>query len=237
MELFYDGCCPNEYHELLNSSLITGVTTNTSFVVDYARNNDYKSAKEALMPIISAVRESSMSRAESIPFSFQPSGCTTAGEYLSQARVAKELYGLDNLFIKVPVQKNLMPIIKCLIDNGFKVNATCITSAVQALCALNAGASIVSFFWGKMSDENLNPPDEVELIRTVIDDKYLATSSVPKILVGSIRQPYVAKEALRAGADILTAPKAMLIRLIDQNKSIEAADIFADTWQESGLVF
>ena len=171
------------------------------------------------------------------PFHSSLQGCTTAGEYLSQAGVAKELYGLDNLFIKVPVQKNLMPIIKCLIDNGFKVNATCITSAVQALCALNAGASIVSFFWGKMSDENLNPPDEVELIRTVIDDKSLATSSVPKILVGSIRQPYVAKEALRAGADILTAPKAMLIRLIDQNKSIEAADIFADTWQESGLVF
>lgn len=237
MELFYDGCCPSECQELLNSSLITGVTTNTSFVVDYANTNDYKTAKEALMPIISALRDSSTSRATPIPFSFQPSGCTTIAEYLSQARMVQELYPLNNLYIKVAVQSKLMPVIKCLVDNGFKVNATCITSAMQALCALNAGASIVSFFWGKMSDENLNPSEEIKLIRSVIDKKYIETSLVPKILVGSIRQPYVAREALRAGADILTAPKAMLMRLVDQNKSTEAADIFANTWQESGIAF
>tara|TARA_Y100001933_G_C18868415_1_gene508902 strand:- start:181 stop:894 length:714 start_codon:yes stop_codon:yes gene_type:complete len=237
MELFYDGCCPIDYQELLNSSLITGVTTNTSFVVEYARNNNYTSAKDALMPIISAVRESSNSLAAPMPFSFQPSGCSNLGEYLSQARVIQELYGLDNLFIKVPVQNRLMPVIKGLIDNGFKVNATCITSAVQALCALNAGASIISFFWGKMSDENLNPSDEIKLIRSKIDNAFEGNVTVPKILVGSIRQPYVAREALQAGADILTAPKPMLVRLVDQNKSLEAADIFSNTWQESGIVF
>ena len=111
------------------------------------------------------------------------------------------------------------------------INATCITSFLQASIALSSGASILSFFWGKMSDEGLDPSDHVESLKEYI----IQNNSNAKILCGSIRQSRVIHEAFLSGTDILTMPFGYFSKISERRKSDEATEIFDEAWYASKL--
>ena len=97
--------------------------------------------------------------------------------------------------------------------------------------AYSAGGKILSYFWGKMSDEGINPCEHVSSLKQYLNNN----NSTAKILCGSIRQSRVIHEALMSGADILTLPFPYFNKLSDRKKSDEATNIFNATWTKSGI--
>ena len=54
------------------------------------------------------------------------------------------------------------------VEEEVNVNATCITSFLQASIACSSGAKILSYFWGKMTDEGIDPVDHVSSLKKFI---------------------------------------------------------------------
>ncbi len=228
MQYFYDGCDPNEVKELIEKGCVTGLTTNVNFVVDYASKNGFTSYFDAIQPIY----ELAQTKAANLPFSIQAVG-NTANELVDSALKIKERFskGIE-LFIKIPVNySNLNAIHYLSSEKSINVNATCITSFLQATTAHSSGAAILSFFWGKMCDEGLDPAEHVSSLKEYL----IANNSKSRILCGSIRQSRIIHEAFMSDADILTLPFPYFSKISERTKSDEATMIFNDSWNKSGL--
>lgn len=228
MEYYYDGCDPKQLEALIEKGVIRGVTTNVNFVIDYAKANSISSYFKAILPSYNIAKSNN----NNLPFSIQAVG-KSPSELLSSALKIKEKFSDGvKLFIKVPVNyENINVINELSSKENINVNATCITSFLQASVAHAAGAKILSYFWGKMTDEGLDPTDHVESLKSFLIDR----SSESKILCGSIRQSKVIHEAFLAGNDILTMPFEYFAKISACRKSNEATDIFNNAWYDSNL--
>ena len=229
MDYYYDGCDPKELSTLLEKGCIKGVTTNVNFVIDYAKDKSIKSYFDAITPSYEVAK----SLKDNIPFSIQAVG-KTSEELLDSALKIKEKFSDGiNLYVKVPVNYENLNVIHTLTDKyGINVNATCITSFLQATIAHSSGAKILSFFWGKMSDEGLDPSEHVDSLKEYL----IKTKSNAKILCGSIRQSRVIHEAFLSGTDILTMPFNYYSKISARRKSDEATEIFDNAWYSSNLL-
>ena len=199
MKYFYDGADPDEFKEVINKGCISGVTTNVNFVVDYATKKSIGSYFEAIKPL----HEIASSQKNNLPFSVQAVG-DSCDELIKSAKEIKAAFSDGvKLYVKIPVNYENLYAIKYLSEvEGMNVNATCITSFLQATIACASGASILSYFWGKMTDEGIDPKDHVVSLKKFIN----ANNYSAEILCGSIRQSRVIHEAFMSGADILTLP-------------------------------
>ena len=86
------------------------------------------------------------------------------------------------------------------------VNVTLCFSANQALLAAKAGATFISPFIGRLDDINLDGMDLIEDIRVIYDNYGFET----QILAASIRTANHVLESARIGADVMTAPPAVI---------------------------
>mgnify|MGYP001477017710 CR=1 FL=1 len=143
----------------------------------------------------------------------------------------EELSENIDLKIKIPLSYENFKIIDKLISKKIKINATCVTSFLQGLAAANAGCTYVSFFWGKMTDEDIDPYKIVSEFKNLLIKNSLDKSC--KILVGSIRQTKVIREAFVAGADIVTIQNDSFKKILNQQKSTEANTLFQKDWNKS----
>lgn len=227
MHYFYDGCSPEEFSLLNKKKLIRGVTTNISFTTAHANTYGHDGYIDALKPIYNKI----LKEAPNTSFSVQAIG-TSSSELISSADalVSEFADGVD-LHIKVPASFEFIDACLEIKMMGVKVNSTCVTSFLQATAMLEAGVDIVSFFWGKMTDEGLDP------IRHILDTSTFISSNRldSLILCGSIRQTLVIQEAFRANADIVTLPLSRFQQFATTTKSDEANLIFANDWTTSGL--
>jgi transaldolase len=112
------------------------------------------------------------------------------------------------------------------------VNVTLCFSANQALLAAKAGASFISPFIGRLDDINLDGLELIESIRTIYDNYGFET----EILAASIRTTNHVSDCALIGADVVTAPPAVIKSLANHpltDKGLAAflADI-ADTGQK-----
>ena len=96
------------------------------------------------------------------------------------------------------------------------------------MAAANAGCSYVSFFWGKMTDEDIDPKKIISEFKNILIKNSLDKTC--KILVGSIRQTKVIREAFVAGADIVTIQHESFSKILNQIKSSEANLLFQKDW-------
>ena len=88
MKYFYDGCCPQEFSEVLAKGCISGVTTNVNFVIDYAKKNHINSYFAAINPLYQAA----CSTNRNLPFSVQSVG-NNKDELLSSALKIRDKFG------------------------------------------------------------------------------------------------------------------------------------------------
>ena len=228
MKYFYDGCDPGQLKEILEKGCVSGVTTNVNFVIDYAKESNINSYFEAVKPIHKIATSSGVN----IPFSIQALGETSEKLIESALKIRDSFSQGVDLYIKIPVNYGNLSAIKYLSSlEHISVNATCITSFLQATLALNAGAKILSYFWGKMTDEGIDPRDHVRSLKKFI----IANNSQSKILCGSIRQSRIIHEAFMSEADILTLPFSYFSKISERKKSEEATDIFNNAWSNSNL--
>lgn len=228
MQFFYDGANPKELEEVIKKGCISGVTTNVNFVVDYASKNSINNYFDAIKPTY----EIAASDNQNLPFSIQAVG-NNSEELINSAKKIKDNFSEGvKLFIKIPVNYENLYAIKYLSqEEKINVNATCITSFLQASIACSSGASILSYFWGKMTDEGIDPCEHVISLKKFIRANNLNS----QILCGSIRQSRVIHEAFNSGADILTLPYNYFPKIAARKKSDEATEIFNESWNSSKL--
>jgi transaldolase len=204
MEIFIDSASVTEIGKWLRMGVIDGVTTNPSIMLKdgiYEIEAGAKDIAAIVNPRPVSVEVTTNNLDEMI---------LQAREFASWA---------PNIVVKIPQEtQDGVPcygVIKQLESDGIKVNATIAMSLGQVMLAAKAGATYISIFAGRISDEGGNAPD---VIKNAVD--WLARWNYgSKIIVGSIREVINIQDAALAGAHIITIPPEFLTRMADHKYS------------------
>ncbi len=183
MKIFLDTADTELINQYYRTGLIDGVTTNPTLIMKSGRNPEdvYQEIKDI------GIKDISME---------------VVGDEGQMYREGKRLYEkFGNVAtIKVPCTRDGLAVCKSLSDQNIKVNVTLIFSAAQAVLAAKAGATYVSPFVGRLTDNGF---DGLELIKTIYDI-YARQPLSTEILAASVRSPEVVALCYREGADICT---------------------------------
>ncbi len=204
MEIFLDTANVREIARWLEEGLVDGVTTNPTIMLNDGVYDMERGAGE-IARLVSPR-----------PVSVEVTS-NDHTEMISQARTFAQW--ADNIVVKIPVINDSgvpsLRVVKTLVNDGIRVNVTACLSYGQAIMAAKVGATYVSIFAGRLSDEGNDGP---RVIRATAE--WLARWSYPaKIIVGSIRRAYDIQEASEAGAHIITTPPQFLLKLLDHKYS------------------
>ena len=211
MEIFLDSANLKEIQKWNNMGIIDGVTTNPSIMLKDGAYNMETRAKEIAKLIFPH------------PLSVEVT-TNDLSEMITQSRNFDSW--AQNMVIKIPqINQDGVPcygVIKQLEDSGIKVNATAALSIGQVMLAAKAGATYISIFAGRISDEG---GDSSVVIADSVDwlERWDYKS---KFIVGSIRSVGDAISAALAGAHIVTIPPAMLARMADHQYTRETVKQF-----------
>ncbi|MFT6944524.1 MAG: transaldolase [Yoonia sp.] len=189
MKFFVDTAEIDQIKELNDLGMVDGVTTNPSLIAKSGRN-----ILEVTKEICDLV--SGPVSAEVVALDAE----TMLAEGRKLAKIA------DNIAVKVPLTWAGLQTCKALSDEGIMVNVTLCFSANQALLAAKAGATFISPFIGRLDDLNLDGLDLIEDIRTIYDNYGFETN----ILAASIRSANHMSDCAKIGADVATAPPAVI---------------------------
>ncbi len=135
-----------------------------------------------------------------------------------------------NIAVKLPLTWDGLKACKVLTGEGHMVNVTLCFSVNQALLAAKAGATFISPFVGRLDDINIDGMELINDIRTVYDNFGFAT----QILVASIRTVNHVAEAARIGADVITAPPAVIKALAAHPLTDKGLETFLKDWEKTG---
>jgi transaldolase len=135
-----------------------------------------------------------------------------------------------NIAVKLPLTWDGLKACRALTGEGFMVNVTLCFSANQALLAAKAGATFISPFIGRLDDINLDGMELIRDIRQIYDNYGFRT----QILAASIRSANHMKEAALAGADVATAPPAVIKAMAAHPLTDKGLDQFMADWARTG---
>jgi transaldolase len=135
-----------------------------------------------------------------------------------------------NVTVKVPLTIDGLKACKALRADGAMVNVTLCFSANQALLAAKAGASFISPFVGRLDDIHLEGMELISEIRQIYDNYGFDT----EILVASTRTANHIKQAALIGADVVTAPPAVLKALAKHPLTDKGIEMFLGDWKKTG---
>ncbi len=213
MKFFVDTADTQEIADLAATGLLDGVTTNPSLIA--------KSGRQFLEVI------AEIAKLVDGPVSAE----VVASDVDGMLREADKLLTLgSNITIKVPLTIDGLKACKKLSDNGTMVNVTLCFSANQALLAAKAGAAFISPFVGRHDDVGYDGMELIDDIKTVYDNYAFNT----EILVASIRHPIHVLQAAKIGADVMTAPPAVIRALFNHPLTDKGLAAFAADWAKTG---
>lgn len=212
MKIFLDTANVDEISSRYNTGLIDGVTTNPTLIK--------KSGKDPY-EVIKTISES-FSEFESI--SAEVVSDTASG----MVEQAEPFMRLNNVTIKVPCTVEGLIACRKLRQLGATVNVTLIFSASQAVLAAKAGATYISPFVGRLTDNGFDGLELIKNIRMIYDNSY--DNPVPQILAASVRSPEVVSLCYREGADIVTIPSNVFDRMYESVLTREGLAIFQKDW-------
>ena len=204
MEIFLDTANLDEIERWLECGVLDGVTTNPSIML---KDGGYDLQRRAV-EIARLV--------EPRPVSVEVTG-NSMDEMVAQALT----YAVwaPNIVVKIPVINEFgqpcLGVVRRLEREGVRINMTACLSYGQALLGAKAGATYVSIFGGRVSDEGGDTPGLVRSVRDWLD----LWGSPSKIIVGSIRSTIDVQNAAQAGAHVITVPPPILDKFIDHRYS------------------
>ena len=211
MKFFVDTAEIDAIAELNDLGMVDGVTTNPSLIKKSGR--DIIEVTKEICDLVDG------------PVSAEVTA-TDAETMIAEGRKLLEI--AENIPVKEPLTWDGLKACKTLTDDGHKVNVTLCFSANQALLAAKAGATFISPFIGRLDDINIDGMELIEDIRTVYDNYGFQT----EILAASIRTVNHILDSARIGADVITAPPAVIKSMVshpltDKGLSAFLADIEA----------
>jgi transaldolase len=189
MKFFVDTADITAIKELNDLGMVDGVTTNPSLIKKSGR--DIIEVTQEICAMVSG------------PVSAEVTS-TQADTMIAEGRKLAKI--ADNIAVKLPLTWDGLKACKTLSSEGTMVNVTLCFSANQALLAAKAGATFISPFIGRLDDLNLDGLELIEDIRTIYDNYGFET----QILAASIRTANHMSDCAKIGADVATAPPAVI---------------------------
>jgi len=213
MKFFVDTADTREIRELAETGLLDGVTTNPSLI--HKAGRDFLEVVKEICGIVDG------------PVSAEVVALDHSG-MMREAEVLRKIAG--NIAVKVPLTIDGLKTCKKLTGDGTMVNVTLCFSANQALLAAKAGATFVSPFLGRLDDIGQSGMELIADIRLIYDNYDFAT----QILAASIRHPIHVYEAAKLGADVMTAPPAVIRQLFKHPLTDKGIEAFLADWEKTG---
>jgi transaldolase len=213
MKFFVDTADTADIAELAATGLLDGVTTNPSLI--HKSGRDFKEVVADICKIVDGPVSAAVV-------------ATAHHAMMQEAEILRKL--ADNVCIKVPLTIDGLKTCKALTSDGTQVNVTLCFSANQALLAAKAGATFISPFVGRLDDIGQDGMDLIRDIRLIYDNYAFAT----EILVASVRHPVHVLESARIGADVMTAPPAVIKALFNHPLTEKGIAGFLADWAKTG---
>ncbi|MDJ0993150.1 MAG: fructose-6-phosphate aldolase [Dinoroseobacter sp.] len=213
MKFFVDTADVDAIAELNDLGMVDGVTTNPSLILKSGR--DILEVTKEICDLLQG------------PVSAEVVA-TDADEMISEGRKLAEI--APNIAVKVPLTWAGLKTCKTLTDAGTMVNVTLCFSANQALIAAKAGATFISPFIGRLDDINLDGMELIADIRAIYDNYDFNT----QILAASIRSANHMKDAALIGADVATAPPAVIKAMANHVLTDKGLAQFLSDWEKTG---
>ena len=213
MKFFADTADTKEIADLAATGLLDGVTTNPSLIAKSGR--DFMEVTKEICGLTHGPVS-----AEVIALDHPT--------MMKEAEVLRKI--ADNVCIKVPLTIDGLKTCKALTSDGTMVNVTLCFSANQALLAAKAGATFVSPFVGRHDDNGFDGMDLIEDIRLIYDNYGYET----EILAASIRHVTHVLQCAKIGADVMTAPPAVIKALFNHVLTDKGIEGFLKDWAGTG---
>ena len=193
--------------------MVDGVTTNPSLILKAGR--DIVEVTREICAIVAG------------PVSAEVVALT-ADEMIAEGRKLAEI--APNITVKVPLTWDGLRACKVLSGEGKMVNVTLCFSVNQAILAAKAGATFISPFVGRLDDINLDGMELISDIRQVYDNYGYET----QILAASIRSANHITQAALIGADVVTAPPAVIKAMVSHPLTDKGLEQFLKDWAKTG---
>ena len=213
MKFFVDTADTDAIRELNDLGMVDGVTTNPSLIMKSGRD-----IREVTREICGMVKG---------PVSAETVALDAEG-MIAEGRELAKIAG--NIAIKVPLTWAGLKACKVLTGEGRMVNVTLCFSANQALLAAKAGATFISPFIGRLDDINIDGMELIADIRQIYDNYGFET----QILAASIRSANHMTEAAKIGADVATAPPAVIKAMASHPLTDKGLEGFLKDWAKTG---
>ena len=214
MKFFVDTADTKDIADLASSGLIDGVTTNPSLIAKSGR------------PFAEVIAE--ICGLTDGPVSAEVVAIDAEG-MIREGRKLAEI--AENVAVKLPLTWDGLKACRTLSEDGIPVNVTLCFSANQALLAAKAGAAFISPFIGRLDDIHLDGMELIQEIRQIYDNYMFET----EILAASIRSPNHVKLSALAGADVMTAPPAVIRSLVNHPLTDKGLEIFLADAKKAGI--
>ncbi|TWI34498.1 fructose-6-phosphate aldolase [Paracoccus sulfuroxidans] len=213
MKFFVDTADVAAIRELNDLGMVDGVTTNPSLILKSGR--DIIEVTKEICDLVEG------------PVSAE----VVAKDAADMIREGKLLAAIaPNIAVKVPLTWDGLKACKALSSEGHMVNVTLCFSAAQAILAAKAGATFISPFIGRLDDINLDGIELIAQIREIYDNYDWST----EILAASIRSVNHITDAARIGADVITAPPAVIKAMAQHVLTDKGLQQFDADWAKTG---
>ncbi len=193
MKFFLDTANIEQIKEAAALGVLDGVTTNPSLVAKEGREH------HDLLREICTIVDGPVS-AEVLALEHD--------EMVAEARILAAVH--DNIVVKLPTVPEGLKACKTVSAEGVAVNMTLIFNPVQGLMCAKAGAAYVSPFLGRLDDIQHDGMELVHQLVTIMRNYGFPT----QVLAASIRNPLHVVDAAMLGADVITIPHAVMMKLI-----------------------
>ena len=213
MKFFVDTADVAAIRELNDLGMVDGVTTNPSLILKSGR--DIIEVTKEICDIVDG------------PVSAE----VVASDAEGMIREGRHLVTIaPNIAVKVPLTWDGLKACKVLSSDGHMVNVTLCFSPAQAILAAKAGATFISPFIGRVDDINLDGMELIAQIREIYDNYDFGT----QILAASIRSVNHITDAARIGADVITAPPAVIKGMVKHVLTDRGLEQFEADWAKTG---
>ena len=213
MKFFVDSADVAAIAELHALGMVDGVTTNPSLILKSGRD------------IVEVTRE--ICALVPGPVSSEVVA-TEADAMIAEGRILAAI--ADNITVKVPLTWDGLKACKVLSGEGKMVNVTLCFSVNQAILAAKAGATFISPFVGRLDDINMDGLELIQDIRTVYDNYDYKT----QILAASVRTANHISQCALIGADVVTAPPAVIKAMVSHPLTDKGLEQFLKDWAKTG---
>ena len=213
MKFFLDTADVDAIRELNDLGMVDGVTTNPSLILKSGRDITEVTREICNMVAGPVSAEVVAEKAE---------------DMIREGRLLADI--APNIAIKVPLTWDGLKACRVFADEGRMVNVTLCFSPAQAILAAKAGATFISPFIGRLDDIHLDGMDLIADIREIYDNYGYDT----QILAASIRSVNHIIEAAKIGADVITAPPAVIKSMANHPLTDKGLEQFNKDWAKTG---